>query len=255
MALHNQLKQTYWIVGASQGIGLALVSPLLDQGHNVIASARTAETNPSLKALNTTYPQTLLCLDLDVTDSNNMHAIIRQAWAQFEGIDVWLYNAGAYRPAPIEEMKIDDFQHMNSVNYLGATAMLCAFFEQERIPKHWVWNISLASDFGLPYGGAYSAPKAALQNLAESLHPELREKNIQLQVINHGFVKTRLTQKNDFKMLGLMEPEAAAAKIIQSMSGQQFETRFPLSLSLILKTLKRLPKPISLWITKGMLKK
>jgi short-subunit dehydrogenase len=123
------------------------------------------------------------------------------------------------------------------------------------VTPQWLWNISLAGDFGLPYGGGYSAPKAALQNLAESLFPELKQSGIELKVVNHGFVQTRLTAKNDFAMLGLMTPEAAAANIIAALDSGKFEHRFPWNLAMVLGTIKRLPKSWALKITQGMLKK
>ena len=118
----------------------------------------------------------------------------------------------------------------------------------------WIWNASLSSYFGLPFGGGYSAPKAALLNLAESLQPELLEKGIKLQVINHGFVKTRLTHKNKFEMPQLMLPQQAAMQIIeQTEKPYRFEIHFPFKLSTFLQLLKILPYKISLAITRRMI--
>ena len=118
-----------------------------------------------------------------------------------------------------------------------------------------VLNASLASCFGLPYGGAYSASKAALVNIAQSLQPELQRKNIYLQIINHGFVKTRLTAKNDFEMPQLMEVDYAAKKIFDELNkSYKFEISFPFMLSKFLRILSFLPYSWSFSITKKFLK-
>lgn len=257
----------FWLVGGSEGIGLALVKQLLDLGAKLVVSARAAQQNSELLTLQAGNIQNLCLIDCDVTQKQQLPDIIDQAWSFFNGLDGWIYNAGVYHPMRLEEWDIDSFEQMNSVNYLGAVYLmngLLPYFKNRPAVKaptassaspQWLWNISLASDFGLPYGGGYSAPKAALQNLAESLQPELAQVGIDLKVVNHGFVKTRLTAKNDFAMLGLMEPDRAADKIIQALRQKQFESRFPLTLAWVLGTLKRVPKSWALALTKRSLKK
>lgn len=245
-----------WLVGGSQGIGLALTKQLLEQGNELVVSARHAQQNEQLMLLSQTYKKTLVLLDLDVSDKDSVNAAIHQAWSTFNGLDIWIYNAGAYKSMIIDEWDIEQFERMNQVNYLGAIYLmqpLVKLFKQQGHGQ-WLWNVSLSSDFGLPYGGAYSAPKAALQNLAESIQPELAKEGIQLKVVNHGFVKTRLTAQNDFAMLGLMEAETAATKIARTLESSRFETRFPFNLATILGLIKRLPKSWALAITKKALK-
>ena len=119
----------------------------------------------------------------------------------------------------------------------------------------WVWNASLASYFGLPYGGGYSAPKAALVNLAEALQPELAVQNIDLHIINHGFVRTRLTEKNEFTMPGLLEPVEAAQQIAHALDrSTAFEIRFPWRLRIVLSLLRWIPYSWSLALTRKMLR-
>lgn len=244
-----------WLVGASQGIGLELVKSWLDQGHSVVASARKAESSAELADLSKCYAN-LVCLDLDVTQPEDCQCKAEQAWFAFGGLDLWFYNVGAYQPMTSAQWNWADFVKMNQANYLGAVAIMLALQPLFAKQGHgrWLWNVSLASYFGLPYGGGYSAPKAALLNLAESLQPELAQQAIRLQVINHGFVKTRLTAKNDFNMPGLVEPEQAAALIIKGMRSTGFEIRFPFGLRFFLSTLKLLPYRWALAITRRMLK-
>jgi NAD(P)-dependent dehydrogenase (short-subunit alcohol dehydrogenase family) len=268
--MHTSLSTSrIWLVGGSEGIGLALTQQLLATGAQLVVSARQAEQNGALLAMQARYGESLHLLNCDVTESHPPHlqTIIDQAWSVYNGLDTWIYNAGVYHAMPIADWDLARFEQMNQVNYLGAVRLMVGlapkFNAQRCLPDEpnkpnkpnarWLWNISLSSDFGLPYGGGYSAPKAALQNLAESLQPELRAQGIVLQVINHGFVNTRLTAQNDFAMLGLMEPDAAAQRIVKALKGTQFETRFPFNLAFVLALLKRLPKSWALALTKRML--
>lgn len=245
-----------WLVGGSEGIGLALTKQLLVNNAFLVVSARNAETSEELIKLQAHFPKNLALLNLDVTSTESHKDITYQAWSIYGGLDCWFYNVGSYEPMQINQWDFAKFQFMNSANYLGCVSLMCQlkpYFIRQGFGE-WIWNVSLASDFGLPYGGGYSAPKAALQNLAESLQPELLSQSIDLKVINHGFVKTRLTAKNDFEMAGLLSAEEASTKILQVFNDSKFETRFPFGLSLTLGTIKRLPKSLALLITKRMLK-
>lgn len=258
----DKTQKRIWIVGGSEGIGLSLVMQLLEDNYKIVVSSRNSEQNSELMSLQIQNPKNVFLLDCDVTKKDSLAETCHQAWSVYDGLDIWIYNAGVYHPMKLQDWDIDAFDTMNQVNYLGAVYLmnhLLPLFTAvtnsiNTVRPQWLWNVSLASDFGLPYGGGYSAPKAALQNLAESLQPELSESGIELKVVNHGFVRTRLTAKNDFDMLGLMEPDEAAQKIKLALSHQRFETRFPFNLALVLGTIKRLPKSWALAITKRMLK-
>lgn len=252
------MKQRIWIVGASSGIGLELVKKWLNQEHFVVASARHASDTKELLALKTIYEAQLQVVDIDVTSMDSVSKAVYQAWRRFNGLDVWFYNAAVYEVMSIKEWNVAQFEMMMKVNYMGAVKVmseLVPYFEAQKSGR-WIWNASLSSYFGLPLGGGYSAPKAALVNLAEALQPELKGKGIELQIINHGFVKTRLTKKNTFEMPELMSPEFAAEKIIeQTQKAYRFEIHFPFKLSTFLQSLRLMPYRISLALTKKMLPK
>lgn len=252
------MKDRIWIVGGSSGIGVEMVKIWLESGHFVIASAQNASKTKELLALKHIYESNLQIIDIDVTSMESVSKAVPQAWKRFDGIDVWFYNAAVYEVMSTKEWDIEHFEAMTQVNYLGAVRVmteLMPYFERQESGR-WVWNASLSSYFGLPLGGGYSAPKAALVNLAESLQPELKEKNIDLHIINHGFVKTKLTEKNTFEMPELMEPEEAAQKIIKGMEKKdRFEIHFPFKLSTVLQLLRLSPYRISLALTKKMLPK
>lgn len=100
---------------------------------------------------------------------------------------------------------------------------------------------SVAGYRGLPKAAAYCASKAALISLCESLYVDLQGTGLRLQVINPGFVRTPLTDKNDFHMPALMEPEDAAEAIYRGLGSRRFEITFPARFVYWLKLLRILP--------------
>lgn len=252
------MSQRIWIVGASSGIGLELVKIWLSQGHLVVASARNASSTKALLSLKYIYEAQLQIVDMDVTSMDSVKKAVPQAWKRFDGLDIWFYNAAVYEVMSVKEWNVAHFEAMMQVNYMGAVRVMSEivpYFEAQNSGR-WIWNASLSSYFGLPLGGGYSAPKAALANLAEALQPELNVKGIQLQIINHGFVKTRLTEKNSFEMPELMSPEQAAQNIAKEIEKTyRFEIHFPFKLSAFLQVLRLMPYKLSLALTKKMLPK
>ena len=245
--------KTIWIVGGSSGIGLELVKLCLKNNYNIVVSSRNSLKTKELLNLKNTLPEQIHILDLDVTNKKDIKEKVKEAWNCFNGIDIWFYNAGSYDVMNIDSWDSEKFEQMNEVNYLGVIRLmteLIPYFKNSN-KGHWVWNSSLSSYFGLPHAGAYSAPKAALVNLAQSIQPELNSLNIKLQIINHGFVKTKLTDKNKFKMPQLMEASFTAAKILKGIENStSFEIRFPFILSLVLRIINLLPYSLSLALTK-----
>ena len=100
---------------------------------------------------------------------------------------------------------------------------------------------TVAGYSGLPLASAYGASKAALINMCEALKPELEAEGVAFSMINPGFVRTPLTDKNEFPMPFLVEPDVAARHIFNGMAKRKFEIAFPLPFVLILKVLRMLP--------------
>jgi short-subunit dehydrogenase len=92
---------------------------------------------------------------------------------------------------------------------------------------HIVITGSLSGFRGLPGALGYAASKAGVMVLAESLYADLRGSGIKVQLGNPGFIRTRLTDKNDFKMPFLMEPDQAAAHMMKLMRSTRFKSSFP----------------------------
>lgn len=241
-----------WIVGGSTGIGLALATNYLENNDRVIVSSRNATHSDELKKLQVLYLEKIALINVDVSDTSSVLEATTQAWESFGGIDLCVYNAGIYESMKVDEWNIEHFEQMTQINYLGGVrvthALAPLFLQNGR--GSFAFNASVSSYFGLPYGGGYSAPKAALLNFCESIQPELKEKNIDVQVINHGFVKTRLTAKNEFEMPQLLESQEAADIIFEKLeNSKSFEIKFPFLLSSFLHFLRVVPYKISLYFT------
>ena len=247
-----------WIIGSSSGIGLELVKLCLQSNHKVIASSRNAKKSEELLQLKSIYTNKLELLDIDVSSNESVTKCVDEAFTVFNDLDICFFNAGVYDSMNIEQWDISSFESMINTNYLGAVRILkplVSYLEKQKKESRVILNASLSSYFGLPYGGAYSASKAALVNLAQSIQPELLRKNIYLQIVNHGFVKTRLTAKNDFDMPQLMKPEVAAKKIFEQFDKPyRFEISFPFILSKFLRFISLVPYKLSFSITKKFLK-
>ncbi|MGA1932191.1 SDR family NAD(P)-dependent oxidoreductase [Arcobacter sp. YIC-464] len=251
------MSKNIWIIGASSGIGYELTKLYLQNGYIVVASSRNAKESYELNSLKLAFKQTLFIKSIDVEDKNSIINAINYVWSKLNYLDVCIFNAGVYESTSLNSLDIEKFEEMININYLGAvrlTDIITSKFENQGFGKL-VLNASLSSYFGLPNAAAYGASKAALVSFAQAIQPELIRKNIELQIINHGFVKTRLTNKNDFEMPQLMTSNYAALKIFHELNkSYRFEIKFPFKLSFFLYLLKILPYKVSLAITKGLLK-
>jgi len=165
-----------------------------------------------------------------------------------------MINAGDYEPMPLADYDIALFERLNRVNYLGPVNVLGAVLPLMRDAGggQCLINASASGLVGLPKAAPYSAPKAAAIHLAEALQPEAARWGVSLRVINPGFVRSRLTDKNDFHMPGLMEPGQAARRIVDQLDGRSFEIGFPRRLIWPLKLMRCLPASWRLGITRRM---
>ncbi|EAQ03201.1 Short-chain dehydrogenase/reductase family protein [Pseudooceanicola batsensis HTCC2597] len=228
--------KTYWLIGASEGLGAALAHQLSRVGTRVILSARNEET---LNALADDLPGPARVLPLDVTDREAVHAAAEEA-GEVDGV---VYLAGAYWPFGAEGWDAEQAETMADVNFGGAMRVVGAVLPrmQERGRGHLVLTGSLTAYGGLPGAAPYTATKAGIMALAESLRCDLQDSGIEVQLLNPGFIRTRLTEKNDFRMPGIMEPEKAARICFEHMNSHAFSRAFPTWFSLIFRGARYLP--------------
>jgi short-subunit dehydrogenase len=227
--------KTYWLIGASEGLGRALAKQLNAEGAHLILSARNAERLETLRA-EITGAQVLA---LDVTDTD----AVRQAAASIGDLHGVIYNVGAYEPMRATEWDSAAALAMCDVNFTGALRVLGEVVP--RFVKQGQGDItlvgSLAGYRGLPAAIGYGASKAALVSLAETMRFDLKGTGVLVRLVNPGFIKTRLTRKNSFHMPMLMTPEDAAQRVCRAMKKRRFRTDFPAPFSWLIRGLNYLP--------------
>lgn len=211
----------YWLVGASEGLGLALAQALSREGAEVILSARSAE---GLAVACAGVPRSRSVL-VDVADS----ASVTRAAQAVGDIDGLVFLAGVYWPMTAQAVDAGQLEAMCNINFTGCARLVAAVLPAmvARGAGHLVLTGSLSGFRGLPGAVGYAASKAGVMALAESLYADLRGSGIKVQLANPGFIRTRLTAKNDFAMPFLMEPEAAAAAMLRLMQSDRFKANFP----------------------------
>ncbi|QEQ95339.1 SDR family NAD(P)-dependent oxidoreductase [Neptunomonas concharum] len=231
---------TVWITGASQGIGEALSLEYASQGYHVYASARSTGSLHALAQHATQLKGEITPLPLDITDSSAVNIALHSIDTP---IDIAILNAGTHRPQSAVGFQCEDLRQLMELNLLGTGNCL-----EHLIPimlqqtKGQIAIVaSLAGYRGLPDASGYGATKAALINLAESLKLDLENQGIDIRIINPGFVKTPLTDKNTFPMPDLMNADSAAKSIRKGLQGKQFEVRFPWRFATVMGFLRWLP--------------
>ncbi|GGE37431.1 short-chain dehydrogenase [Primorskyibacter flagellatus] len=228
--------RTYWLIGASDGLGAALARQMSRAGVHLILSARSEDALAKLAA---DLPGPARVLPLDVTDSD---AVTRAAVEAGE-IDGMVYLAGAYWPFGAKDWNAEQAETMGDVNFLGSLRAVGAVLPgmQARGHGHIVLTGSLTAYGGLPGAAPYVATKAGIMALAESLRCDLRRTDIDVQLLNPGYIRTRLTAKNDFAMPGMMEPEDAARICFEHMNSDSFSRAFPTWFSFLFRGARFLP--------------
>ena len=220
----------YWLVGASEGLGRALAHRMSAAGAELCLSARSAD---ALTSLVDELPGKAHAVPVDVGDRES----VRTAAETVGEIDGLVFLAGVYWPTPAQEWNADEVELMCDVNFTGAARVVGAVIGRmvDRDSGHIVLTGSLSGFRGLPGAIGYSASKAGLMALAESMYADLRRTGVQVQVANPGFIRTRLTEKNDFTMPFIMEPEDAARIMFEHMNTDRFKRSFPTLFSLLFR--------------------
>ncbi len=234
------MTERVWIVGASYGIGAALAERLARDGKTVFASARSRD---KLEALAAQHAGRIRPLPLDVTDQAAVKAALREIAADGGPPDIVVLNAGSHHPVAASDFKADDLRKLVELNIMGVANGIEAVLPGmlERNAGRLAVVASVAGYSGLPTSAYYGCTKGGLINMVESLAFDLRQTGVKLQLINPGFVKTPLTDKNEFEMPFLVSAEHAADVIAKGLASDRFEIAFPTTFVLILKFLRMLP--------------
>lgn len=250
----NRSWKSAWVVGGSTGLGAELVKKLAQAGIDVCVSARGAAALEELSV----FASNVKAYPLDVTDQQSCVQVTTEIYQIKNTLpDIIILNAAVYTPMNVDSFDVDEVSRMNLVNYMGVVNMIAALLPFKSSNKTvTIATVTSPSGWrGLPGGIGYGSSKAAVINLIESLKPELDGNGFDLRLVNPGFIKTRLTDKNDFTMPQLMSAEEAAAKALNGLSGSSFDISFPNPFIFNLKLIRILPYRIFFWIMKKINKK
>jgi len=232
------------LTGASSGIGEGLAIALAKRGAILGLVARRAELLNDLKNRCAVAGGAARVYACDVTDAVALEKAANAFRAEFGHIDVLIANAGiggndeatrSYQPAAVKKL-ID-------INLMGAVNAIHAVVPQmiERRSGHLVAISSLAGFRGLPKSAAYSASKAAMTAFFESVRLDVARHNIDVTIIQPGFIKTPLTSGREAKMPFLMDLDHAIPKFISAIEKKKKFAAFPWQLATLVRAVRFMP--------------
>jgi short-subunit dehydrogenase len=244
-----------WITGASGAICGELARRLAAAGVTVAATARPSDRLYTLAA----ESEHIEAFPADVLKPQELKNAEARIERTLGPIDLALFGAGMYVPFNIRNIDLDGFHRTMALNVDGVINGVAAVLPSMLARKagHIAIMGSLFGYAGWPENGSYGASKAAVINLAESLKLELEGTGVDVTIINPGFVDTPLNAAYDRKKkLYVMSRERCARKILEKLGGRPYEIAFPPQVAGFMKTVRALPRRVSLplvgWFTRKM---
>lgn len=187
-------RKTWFITGASQGLGLILVKQLLAGGYNVVATARDREKLQNAVGVTSAH---FLPLQVSLPDEESVKSAVDSAISHFGSIEVLVNNAGYGLIGGIEESSADEVQASFDVNVFGLLNVTRAVLPHMRSANSGhIFNLS--SVFGLIAGagwGIYCGTKFALEGISEALAQEVKPFGIHVTIIEPGYVRTNFLSR------------------------------------------------------------
>ena len=246
-------KKTIWITGGSTGIGKALAIKFANMGWNVAISARREALIKEISNNN----QNIYGFPLDVTNKSKCKEVFDEIRYKFQNIDICFFSTGTWNPIKEKDIDVEQIENVFKVNFFGTLNSIKVVEQYFKEKKNGTIAIvsSIAGYRGLPNSTGYGPSKSALNNLTESLYFDFKRSNVRVCLVSPGFIKTPMTDKNDFKMPFLKSAEYAAEKIYDGLINKNiFEIHFPKSLTLTLKFLSFLPNKVYFYLVGKMTK-
>ena len=233
-------KKVIWITGASSGIGRALALKFANNGWMVAASARRENLLQELHNEN----ENIYSFPLDVTNSEQCKTVFDNIIKKFENIEICVFGTGIHDPKSEKSFNLVKIRKIMEVNYFGTMNSINSIYGYFNAKKSGQISIisSVAGYRGLPAAGAYCASKSALTSFTESLQFEMKRINVRVSLISPGFIKTPMTDQNDFPMPMIRSPEFAADQIYNGLiKNKGFEIHFPKTFTFMMKIIQILP--------------
>lgn len=196
------MNKTALITGASQGIGASIARKLAADGFSVAINCRTQESGAQVKAECETFGVEAECFVADVSDFSACECMVKAIKERFGRIDVLVNNAGITKDGLIARMTEEQFDIVTNVNYKSVFNMIrhvSPIMMKQRSGR--IINItSVAGVYGNPGQFNYSASKAGIIGMTLTAAKELGPRNITVNAIAPGFIKTRMTESLDDKI-------------------------------------------------------
>ena len=247
------MKKVIWITGGGTGIGKAVAIKFANEGWQVAISGRRENILKEVEESN----QNIKAFPLDVNDKGKCFEIVDDIKKKLGDIDICFFSTGTWDPKKEREIDLEQIEKVFKVNFFGTLNCIKAVENHYRIKKKGAITIvsSIAGYKGLPNSTGYGPSKAALNNLAESLYFDFGRYGVKVCLVSPGFIKTPMTDKNDFKMPFLKTPEYSADRIYNGLiNSNKFEIHFPKELTLILKFLKIIPDRLYFYLVRKLTK-
>lgn len=240
----NLKNKVILLTGASSGIGYSLAHYLSKEGCKLALIARREELlNKLSKEL---ISDDLITIKCDVGIKEQVAKSIESARNHFGKIDIAILNAGVSKREELNFYNSNNAKEIfdtNTLSIVYAVEQLLPEF-MERKKGIIVGVSSLADARGFPKSGFYCASKAAATILLESLRIELKPFNIRVITVKPGFVRTPMTDKNEFHMPFMMDVDKAAKIILRGLKKEKRIIEFPFPTALSVKLMKFLPNVI-----------
>ena len=257
------MKKTIFITGASSGIGRDVSKVFLENGWKVIASGRRLNLLKSIKlsekSKKSKITGEIIPIKLDITNKQVLAKTIASCIKENGIPDIVFLNAGTNYENEKTLPTSENTRSLFDVNFFGTLNCIDVFMPYLKRKKKQTQLIimsSVAGYRGLPYSGAYCSSKAALINFAESIVNESALDDIKVRVVNPGFIKTPLTDKNKFNMPLIISSERAAKILYKKfLFSSKFEISLPNLFCFIMKVLRILPYFIYFRFTKIITRK
>jgi NAD(P)-dependent dehydrogenase (short-subunit alcohol dehydrogenase family) len=243
------MSKVYFITGAGRGMGVDFVRAALAAGHRVLATGR----RPEAVAQAVGADDDLLAFKLDITVPADAEAAVRAAVERFGRIDVLINNAAGFQAGFFEEISPEQFRAQMEVNFFGAlnvTRAVLPVMRRQRAGQV-VAISSLAGQVAGEFTSAYAASKFALEGWMEALRPEVAPYGITTTIVEPGFFRTSLLEKESTLLPALSIDDYAerTAQILpfwEEMNGKQ--SGDPAKLARALVTLLDSPAPPERWV-------
>jgi short-subunit dehydrogenase len=231
------------LTGASSGIGFQLTKDLAKERANLALLARRKNILDDLAEELKLSDTKIITIQCDVTSKESVKTAFDFVKDEFGNIDIAILNSGGSHRMSVEDFNSESIKDVFEVNIIGLVNCLNEIIPYfiKRKSGLIVGVSSLAESRGFPRSAAYSASKAAASAFLESIRIELKKYNVKVITVKPGFVKTPMTDKNEFEMPFLMNVEKASKIILNGIKKEKRIIQFPLPIVLGSKILKFLP--------------